>query len=220
MLFGHNTNVKAGDTTYHVQTEDRGTAHALIDTTVYFRGRVLHRRTNNYFDLLPLDADREQTLKLRVDEQHRIIVEQIQSGALSVALPPEEKPAAAPGPAAPAPVAPAQTPAAVSASSSLKLELRNPKTWLAGKRASLQIAVRDQAGKAADGAIVTTKVDGAAAPSEFSTVTDGAGNAQLEFEMPPLSNAEAALVVEAFKGNTKGQLRFQLKMKPRVPSAS
>jgi hypothetical protein len=43
MLFGHNTNVKAGETTFHVQTEDRGTTNALIDTTVYFQGRVLHR---------------------------------------------------------------------------------------------------------------------------------------------------------------------------------
>jgi hypothetical protein len=223
MLFGHNTNVKAGDTTYHVQTEDRGSDHALIDTTVYFRGRVLHRRTNNYFDLLPLDADREQALKLRVDEQHRTIVEQIQSGALSVALPPEEKPVVAPVPAppkaAPAP-APAPAPAAVPPSSALKLELINPRTWLTGKRALLQIAVRDQAGKAADGAIVTTKVDGAAAPTEFSTVTGGSGNAQIEFEMPALSHPEAALVVEAFRGSARGQLRFQLKMKPRVPSAS
>src|SRR5438309_5619755 len=111
MLFGHNTNVKAGDTTYHVQTEDRGTAHALIDTTVYFRGRVLHRRTNNYFDLLPLNAAREQALKMRVDEQHRTIVEQIQSGALSVALPPDEKPAVEPVSAPPA-AAPAPAPAA------------------------------------------------------------------------------------------------------------
>jgi hypothetical protein len=218
MLFGHNTNVKAGDTTYHVQTEDRGIAHALIDTTVYFRGRVLHRRTNNYFDLLPLDADREQALKLRVDEQHRAIVEQIQSGALSVALPPEDKPAA---PAkAPAAAASAQAPVAAPPTSGLKLELINPRTWLTGKRALLQIVVRDQAGNGADGAIVTAKVDGAAAPAEFSTVTGGFGNAQFEFEMPPLAHTDAALVVEAFKGSARGQLRFQLKMKPRVPSAS
>ena len=91
---------------------------------------------------------------------------------------------------------------------------------MTGKHALLQIAVRDQSGKAADGAIVTTRVDGAAAPAEFSTVTGGSGNAQLEFEMPLLSNAEAALVIEAFKGNAKGQLRFQLRSKPRVPSAS
>jgi hypothetical protein len=219
MLFGHNTNVKAGDTTYHVQTEDRGIAHALIDTTVYFRGRVLHRRTNNYFDLLPLDADREQALRLRVDEQHRTIVEQIQSGALSVALPPDEKPAAAPAKAPPAAV-PIPAPAAAPPASALKLELINPKTWLTGKRAMLQIIVRDQAGKAAEGAIVTAKVDGAAAPAEFSTVTGGFGNAQFEFEMPALSSADAALVVEAFKGSARGHLRFQLKMKPRVPSAS
>jgi hypothetical protein len=180
MLFGHNTNVKAGDTTYHVQTEDRGVAHALIDTTVYFRGRVLHRRTNNYFDLLPLDADREQALKLRVDEQHRTIVEHIQSGALSVALPPDEKPAAAPA-KAPAAAASAPAPAAAPPSSALKLDLINPRTWLTGKRALLQIVVRDQAGNAAEGAIVTAKVDGAAAPAEFSTVTGGFGNAQFEF---------------------------------------
>src|SRR5437879_11041842 len=59
MLFGHNSNVQAGGTNYHVQTEDRGTTNALIDTTVYFNGRVLHRRTNNYFDLLPLNPGRE-----------------------------------------------------------------------------------------------------------------------------------------------------------------
>lgn len=219
MLFGHNTNVKAGDTTYHVQTEDRGPAHALIDTTVYFRGRVLHRRTNNYFDLLPLDADREQALKLRVDEQHHTVVEQIQSGALSVALPPDEKPAAAPA-QVPGVAVPAPAPAAVPPSAALKLELINPRTWLTGKRALLQIIVRDQAGKAADGAIVTAKVDGAAAPAEFSTVTGGFGNAQFQFEMPALASADAALVVEAFKGSSRGHLRFQLKMKPRVPSAS
>jgi hypothetical protein len=217
MLFGHNTNVKAGDTTFHVQTEDRGVAHALIDTTVYFRGRVLHRRTNNYFDLLPLDADREQALKLRVDEQHRAIVEQIQSGALSVALPPEDKPAAAPAKVS---VVPAATPAAVAPPAGLRLELINPRTWLTGKRALLQIVVRDQAGNATDGAIVTAKVDGAATPAEFSTVTGGFGNAQFEFEMPPLAHTDAALVVEAFKGSARGHLRFQLKMKPRVPSAS
>src|SRR6266851_9240284 len=97
MLFGHNSNVKAGDITYHVQTEDRGATNALIDTTVYFRGHVLHRRTNNYFDLLPLNPDRERALKLRVDEQHRSIVEDIRSGKLTLAVPADEKAAASKG---------------------------------------------------------------------------------------------------------------------------
>ncbi len=92
MVFGHNTNVKIGAVTYHVQTEDRGEAHALIDTTVYYQGRVLHRRTNNYFDLLPANEDRQQALKLRVDEQHHSVLEEMQSGALHLAIPqPDEQ---------------------------------------------------------------------------------------------------------------------------------
>src|SRR5438034_2242341 len=131
MLFGHNTNVQAADTTYHVQTEDRGTATALIDTTVYFRGRVLHRRTNNYFDLLPLDPDREQALKVRLDEQHRAVTEELRTGALTLPLPREENAAASSAPATP------------SVTAALSLELINAKTWLTGKRALLQIAVRN-----------------------------------------------------------------------------
>ena len=87
MVFGHNTNLKLGDITFHVQTEDRGVAHAMIDTTVYFHGRVLHRRTNNYFDLLPLDDDRERALKLRLDDQHQTVIEEIRSGLLLLKLP-------------------------------------------------------------------------------------------------------------------------------------
>src|SRR5271169_3840468 len=88
MVFGHNTNLKIGNVTFHVQTEDRGASHALIDTTVYFQGRVLHRRTNNYLDLLPLNDDTQQALKLRVDEQHRTVLDAIRSGELQLTIPP------------------------------------------------------------------------------------------------------------------------------------
>jgi len=205
MLFGHNSNVKAGDTTYHVQTEDRGTTNALIDTTVYFRGRVLHRRTTNYFDLLPLNPDNEQALKLRLDEQHRAVVEEIRSGALHLALPQDEK---------------ASAPDAASTHKVLSLELINAKTWLSGKHALLQVAVRNQSNQAVEGAKVTTRVDGAAEISEYSAETGPFGHAQFEFDMPRLAGPEAALVIEALHGNARGQLRFQLRTKPRVPSAS
>jgi len=210
MLFGHNTNLKVGEITYHVQTEDRGPSHALIDTTVYFRGRVLHRRTNNYFDLLPLSPDHEQALKLRLDEQHRATIEQLRSGALQLAIPQEEKHAA-----------PVAVPSgAKSTSPALTVQLLNGRTWLSGKRALLQIAVRDAANNAVEGAKVTTRVDGSAEPFELSTETGPFGHAQFEFDMPRLSGAEPALVIDAARGQTTGHLRFQLKAKPRVPSAA
>ena len=208
MLFGHNTNVKAGDTTYHVQTEDRGTATALIDTTVYFRGRVLHRRTNNYFDLLPLNPVREQALKERVDKQHRAVTEEIRTGALTLALPQEERVSV-----------PAGNPHAAPSSGVLSLELINAKTWLSGKHALLQVAVRNEAHQAVGGATVSARVDGAAEVMQFSTQTGDFGHAQFEFDMPRLAGAEPALIIEALHGNARGHLRFQLRTKSRVPSA-
>jgi hypothetical protein len=208
MLFGHNSNVKVGDTTYHVQTEDRGTANALIETTVYFHGRVLYRRTNNYFDLLPLDPDREQALKVRLDEQHLNVIEEIRTGVLTLSLPHAEKSSAS------------QTPASAQPSEALLLELTNAKTWLSGKRAVLQVAVQTELRQPVGGASVTARVDGAAEAAEFSVQTGVSGHAQFEFDMPRLAGADPALVIEAWHGNARGQLRFQLRAKPRAPSAS
>jgi hypothetical protein len=214
MLFGHNTDVKVAETVYHVQTEDRGTANALIDTTVYCRGRVLHRRTNNYIDLLPLDPERENSLRKRIDDQHRAVTEEIRSGALHLVPPP---PPAGENPAA---KKAGNSVAHANAPAPLAIELINTKTWLAGKHANLHVAVRKkQNGEALAGALVVARIEGAAAAAEFSAETGADGQARLEFEMPHLTGAEAALVLEATQADSKGQLKFQLKARPRVPTA-
>ncbi|HKW31882.1 MAG TPA: hypothetical protein VJN92_02680 [Candidatus Acidoferrum sp.] len=210
MAFGHNSNVTIAGDTYHVQTEERGIAHALIDTTVYLRGRVMHRRTNSFSDLLPLNSEREQALKLRVDTQHRSVVDEIRSGKLRLSAGNDGK-ANAPQPA------PGTSP---ETASGLHLELLNAKTWLSGKHASLQIAVNDHANKPVERATVMARVEGAAEPAAFSSETNLLGRTKLEFDMPPLVGPEVALVVEASKGKARGHLRFQLRAKPRVPSAS
>ncbi|HKW34910.1 MAG TPA: hypothetical protein VJN92_18005 [Candidatus Acidoferrum sp.] len=210
MAFGHNSNVTVAGDTYHVQTEERGAAQALIDTTVYLRGRVLHRRTNSFSDLLPLNSEREQALKLRVDTQHRSVVDEIRSGKLQLSAGNDGK-AAATQRAAGASAVPA---------SDLHLELLNAKTWLSGKHAALQIAVNDSAKKPVERATVMVRVEGAAEPAAVSAETNMLGRAKLEFDMPPLVGPEVALVVEASKGKARGHLRFQLRAKPRVPSAS
>lgn len=209
MPFGHNSNVTAAGETYHVQTEERGAAQALIDTTVYLRGRVLHRRTNSFSDLLPLNSDREQALKLRVDTQHRVVVDEIRSGKLRLTIPADAK-------------APNSTVAASAeaAGVALHLELLNAKTWLTGKHAMLQIAVNDHSNKPVEKATVMARVEGAAQPAAFSCETNLLGRARLEFEMPALVGPEVVLVLEASRGKARGHLRFQLRAKPRVPSAS
>src|SRR5271157_2137248 len=205
MVFGHNTNIKLGTLTYHVQTEDRGVSHALIDTTVYFHGRVLHRRTNNYYDLLPLNEDSEQALKLRVDEQHRTVLEEMRNGALQLTLPPAALaqvaavlPAQEPGQEpsvneahSKAEEAPSATPAeeipVVSGPRKLLLELLNAKSWLSGKQAHLQLAVKEEDGSPVAGARVTVKIEGAGEHGLHESVTGDAGTTEVQFEMPRIT---------------------------------
>ncbi len=208
MLFGHNSNVDVGTDVVHVQTEDRGTNHAFIDTTVHWKGRVLHRRTNNYLDLLPLDGEKENALQARLDDQHRAVIEDIRTGALKLIFP-----------AAPTAPPPVQAPVARKAPAVapvLQVELTNAKSWLAGKHATLQLMLRDAAGNPVAGAETKTRVEGAENPTEFSTLTGEDGSAMLQFEMPKLSGPEVALVIDATHGEAKGHLRFQLRAKPRV----
>lgn len=204
MLFGHNTNVTIHGIVYHVQTEDRGAGNALLETTVYCRGRVLHRLVNNYFDLLPLDADKEEALKLRLDAQHRTVLHEIRAGALLLTPPP----------AAGADGAAAQPPQNL-----LLLELTNAKSWLKGKHAVLQLAVKNASGHPVSGATVTSKVEGAASPVDCSGVSNADGQVQLEFEMPRLADAEPSIVIDAVQDTARGHLRFQLRAKPRVPAS-
>jgi hypothetical protein len=217
MIFGHNTNVSVGAHKYHVQTEDAGASSALIDTTVYAGGRVLHRRTNNYLDLLPLNADREKALKLRLDEQHRQVLEEIRTGVLCLPPSPPSTPST---PSAPTKSVSSQAAIKNAAQQeSLFIELLNPKSWLAGKRVTLQLRVTDARAHAVSGAKITASVSGAAEPANFSTESAATGEAHLTFDMPRLSDPNAALIIEATRGPAKAILRFQLRARQRVPVA-
>jgi hypothetical protein len=235
MVFGHNTNIKLGNVTYHVQTENRGATLALIDTTVYFRGRVLHRRTNNYYDLLPLNEDSEQALKLRLDEQHRTVLEEMRNGTLDLALPPAalaqadaplppQEPAREQGANQAQPpgeealaAAVAGTAASVREPRKFLLELLNAKSWLSGKNARLQVAVKGEDGSPVAGARVIVEIEGGGAHGMHDSVTGEAGTTEVQFEMPHITGVEPALVLRAETPDGIGQLRFALRAKSKVP---
>jgi hypothetical protein len=215
MVFGHNSNLTMGAVKFHVQTEDRGEAHALIDTTVYYHGRVLHRRTNSYFDLLPMNADREHALRLRLDEQHRTVIEEIRSGSLQLSPPPLAEKMAEPDPAT------GQREEAKPAAGEprkLELELINAKSWISGKNAFLQIRVQYEGGEPVSGARVDAQIEGSDDPLAHPALTGTHGHAQIEFAMPRITGSEAALVIRAEDRGAHGQLRFALRAKTRVPS--
>ena len=220
MVFGHNSNLKLGANTLHVQTEDRGGTNCMIDTTVYYLGRVLHRRTNNYHDLLPLTEDNQQALKLRVDEQHRTVLEAIRSGELQLAIPQATSASAnaAPGHSHQAGANSEKPPVAVVQPGKLILELLNARSWLAGKQATLHLAVKEESGANISGASVSAEIEGGSGQPPHSSQTGDDGRATISFEMPKLTGAEPALVIRAEANKTSALLRFSLRAKPRVPA--
>jgi hypothetical protein len=100
----------------------------------------------------------------------------------------------------------------------LVLVLLNSHSWLAGKQATLHVAVKEEGGASIAGAIVTAEIEGGSGHPPFSSHTGEGGEATILFEMPKLTGAEPALVIRAEVNKVTAQLRFSLRAKPRVPA--
>ncbi len=97
----------------------------------------------------------------------------------------------------------------------------NPRTWLSGKHATLYLVARQkETGTAAANALVVARIVGAAEPTEVTTQSSADGHARLEFDMPRLAGEEPALVIDVATRDARGQLRFQLRAKPKAPASS
>ena len=80
MITGFNTDVKHGDTVYHVQTEDKGLKNPLILSLIYVKGTILDAFRIRYQDFLASDRFSEALLQKILEFQHRQIVGAIKRG--------------------------------------------------------------------------------------------------------------------------------------------
>jgi hypothetical protein len=203
MNFGFNSNVRSGDTVYHVQTEDRGPSHPYLDTVVYEAGRVVYKRSTSYADFAK-SADAgglQKQLHERLAQQHHEVINELEAGMLPLIAQPVHQPNAVP----------------VAAGEGLDVRLKNPKTWFASGQATLEIELRqrnsdEEIGNADIEALLEHERD--RTPCARGR-TDAAGHATLKFSMPATVKDGASLVIRATDGSLYGELRFRLKAKPR-----
>ena len=80
MITGFNTDVKFGDTVYHVQTEDKGFKNPLILSLIYVKGTILDAFRSRYQEFLDSGRFREALLQKILEFQHRQIVGAIKRG--------------------------------------------------------------------------------------------------------------------------------------------
>jgi hypothetical protein len=205
MSSGFNTDVKVGEHVFHVQTEDRGPNHPIIDTVVYQQGRILHRRASNYeqgADAVPYSAEE---LRRRVEEQHRAVIEAIRSGALDAEI-------ASAGPATQASQA--------TQPGGIQVQLLNPGSWLSAGKVSLELEVSRKADRQPQaGAAVKAVIEGALADGTHSGTSDEQGRVHILFPLPPLGKGDLALVIQAQADASKDEIRFAMRTRAKNPTA-
>ena len=196
MSSGFNTDVQIGSQIYHVQTEDRGPAHPVIDTAVYQNGRVLLRRSSNYQHFVVSEEFNSQGLRERVEEQHRSVIDDLRSGALEAEL------AAAAAPA--------------GKGGGIQVQLLNPSSWLTGGRIFLDVELSRRGDRQPQPGIqVEAFIEGAIEEERFSGTTDQQGRAKLQFSLPPLGKGDLTLVIRAATPGGKDELRFAMRSRAK-----
>ena len=85
MIFGFNTDLRQGDTIYHVQSEPRP-GELLLETQVFVRGRCIGKHSSSYAGHVSDEGFSEQQLQSLLKEQHRHVLDAIRDSRIEELL--------------------------------------------------------------------------------------------------------------------------------------
>jgi hypothetical protein len=177
MIFGFNTDVKHGDTIYHVQSEARE-SEKLLQTQVFMRGRCIGKKAISYAASAQQpdfgDTQKEQQLR----DQHRLVLEAIREGKLDDVLDHAET-------------------ESLAGIKQLDVQWENAASVHADRKLTMQLRVTE-AGSAVPAARLTFRFARPdAAPFYTQAVTDSAGNAAISIEVDESSLPDSSVMVQA-----------------------
>jgi hypothetical protein len=187
MIFGFNTDVKHGDTIYHVQSEARE-SELLLQTQVFVRGRCVGKKAVSYAGWAAepqageprADSEKEQRLR----EQHREVLEAIREGKLESVLDRPE-------------------PDSLAGVKELEVQWLNAESIHRDRNLTMQLRVTE-GGAAAAGARLTFRFARPdVAPFYTQAVADSAGGAEIKVEVEESALPDSSVLVQAnYEGRT------------------
>ena len=182
MIFGFNTDVKHGDTIYHVQSEARENER-LLQTQVFVRGRCIGKKASSYGSHVQGqfgDPQKEQQLR----EQHRLVLDAIREGKLELVLDRGE-------------------PEVLADVKELDVQWMNAESVHPDRNLIMQLKVTE-GGTAAPGArLVFRFARPGATPFYTQAVADAGGSAEIKIEVEEAALPDSSLLVQAnFEGRT------------------
>ena len=192
MIFGFNTDVKQGDTVYHVQSEAREN-ELILQTQVFVRGRCIGKRATSYAERLSQGDFTDQQKEQMLRDQHRLVLDSIREGRLENVLDRRD------------------TPEALAAVKELDVQWVNADSVHLNGALLMRLRVTE-GGAAVEGARLTFRFARPdAAPFYTQVVTDANGSAELKVELDESSLPDSSVLVQAnFSGRTATR-KFQLR---------
>ncbi len=192
MIFGFNTDVKQGDTVYHVQSEAREN-ELVLQTQVFVRGRCIGKRATSYAEQLSkgdfTDQQKEQILR----DQHRLVLDSIREGRLESVLDRRD------------------TPETLAAVKELDLQWVNAESVHSDSSLIMRLRVTD-GGTVVPGARLTFRFERPSAmPFYTQVMTDAGGNAEMKVELEESALPDASVLVQANYSGRTATRKFRLR---------
>jgi hypothetical protein len=183
MIFGFNTDVKHGDTIYHVQSEARE-SELLLQTQIFVRGRCIGKKAVSYAASAEQaqfgDSQKEQLLR----EQHRLVLDAIREGKLESILDRQES-------------------EQLAAIKELDVQWVNAASVHDNRSLTMKLRVTE-GGAAAGEARLTFRFARPNAPPLYKqTVTDSSGTAEIKIDVEESVLPDSSVLVQAnYQGRT------------------
>jgi hypothetical protein len=177
MIFGFNTDVKHGDTIYHVQSEARE-SEKLLQTQVFVRGRCIGKKAISYAASAAeagfADSNKEQLLR----DQHRLVLDSIKEGKLESVLDKAES----------------ETLASIK---QLDVQWQNASSVHANRNLTMQLHVTEAGAAVPNARLIFRFARPDAAPFYTQAVTDASGNAEITVEVDEAALPDSSVMVQA-----------------------
>jgi hypothetical protein len=181
MIFGFNTDVKHGDTIYHVQSEARE-SELLLQTQVFVRGRCIGKKATSYAGKSTQFGDAQKEQQLR--EQHRLVLDAIREGKLDQALDRPE-------------------PEVLAKVKELEVQWLNAESVHADRNLTMQLRVTEGGAPAPGARLIFRFARPGASPFYTQAVADSGGSAEIKIEVEEAQLPDSSLLVQAnFEGRT------------------
>lgn len=191
MIFGFNTDVKYGDTVYHIQSEARE-RDLLLQTQVFVRGRCIGKRATSYADKVAQQEFSEQQMHELLKAQHRLVLAAAREGRVEEMVSHE-------GGVQDVDV------------KGLVLKWVNADSMYENHTMVMRFQVTDS-GRAVEGAKLTSRLAiSNDAPIYSQAVTDHSGTAEIKVFLDEAALREAAVLVQAAYGEKSATCKFHLR---------